>query len=89
MFYGEKIDVLVAAIEEVLPFVGDRATKLLESQRALLTTGAVKETGKGIVGVVWDTMLTLMISYFVISLVHSAVNDYRARHHRATLSKGK
>ena len=87
VFYGQKIDVLVAAIEQILPFLGDRATKFLDKQRATLTSGSVKEDGKGIIALVWDIMLTVMISYFVLSLAHSAVNGYRAKKHKESLKK--
>ena len=89
MFYGQKIDVLVAAIEQLVPFVGDRLTKMLETQRSALTAGSVNESGKGIVAIVWDILLTVMIGYFVISLIHSAVNEYRAKQRRASLEKSK
>lgn len=89
VFYGQKIDVLVAAIEQLLPFLGDKLTKMLETQRAALTAGSVNEAGKGILAVVWDILLTAMIGYFVVSLVNSAVNEYRAKHRRAGLSKQK
>lgn len=87
MFYGKKIDVLVAFLETLLPFVGDRLSKQLIKQRATLTAETVSEDGKSILAGIWDIMLTIMIGYFVISLVHSAVNDYRARHSKKDSKK--
>jgi len=37
---------------------------------------------------IWDVVLTVMISYFVISLVHSAVNGHR-RHKQSNPRKEK
>lgn len=82
VFYGNKVDTLVEVLAEKVPFVGNKLTALLQNQRAALNAGSVSEGGKGILGAVWDILLTIMIGYFVLSLIHSAVNDYRAKHAR-------
>lgn len=79
----------MAVIESLFPFIGDRLTKFLEKQRSTLTAETVSEDGKGILGTVWDLLLTVMIGYFLLSLVHSAVNDYRARKHKESSVKAK
>jgi hypothetical protein len=79
VFYGSKVDALVSSIESMIPFLGNKLTTLLNKQRETLNLGSVKEGGKGVIGTLWDIMLTLMIGYFVLSLVHSAVHDYRVR----------
>lgn len=89
MFYGKKIDVLVVFLESVLPFIGDRLSKQLIKQRATLTGETVSEERTSIFAGIWDIMLTIMIGYFVISLVHSAVNDYRAKHTRNSKEDSK
>lgn len=79
LFSGSKIDELVASIEKTFNLANGKLGAILEKQRASLNAGASSDPEKGALSIVWDVVLTLMIGYFVVSLINSSVNEYRVR----------
>lgn len=86
-FHGDTVDRVIKTIESALPFLTNKLTALLQKQRDSLNQKNVEEK-KNPLGMIWDVVLTLMIGYFVLSLVHSAVNGHR-RHKQNNTKKEK
>ena len=75
-FYGDRVDRIFKSIESIFPFANGKLIQMLEKQRESLNSTVVKENDSPLAKI-WDIVLALMIGYFIVSFVHSTVNDYK------------
>ncbi|KYQ99827.1 transmembrane protein [Tieghemostelium lacteum] len=76
MFNVETLATVVTLIEYYIPWATGKIQPLLEKERQKLNSNVVTTAGKSLVGVIWDCVLAVMISYFIISIIDSSVQEY-------------
>lgn len=80
VFDKDLLEKVVAWIDLNIPFASGRAQKMFDNVRKQYhrQPGEVIEKAKGglSIFVIWDIILIVMISYFVISIINSCVRDY-------------
>ena len=72
---GHHIDDIVAVIEDKFKFLGNSMSAGLVKQKKLLHSPNLSATEKTLAASLWDIVLIVMISFFVISLLNSLVRS--------------
>ena len=75
MFSGQTIDKIVKLIESTIPGTNGMVHAQLKKQREKLHTQEIDEN-KHFIALIWDWVILAMVTYFLISIVNSSVNDY-------------
>jgi hypothetical protein len=77
-FSKHQVDNILEIIQNNLPFQKDSLTKALNKQRETLWHKDNLEqtsSSKPLIASLWEYFITLMIIYFLISIINSIVND--------------
>ena len=74
-FSKPRIEFFIKKLTELVsPSWGNKLRKLVEKQKGLLVTGE-EQKSESMVGKVWNILLTIMILYFVASIVNGVVKE--------------
>eukprot|EP01132_Coremiostelium_polycephalum_P002909 gene2909-3626_t len=78
VFNMNTLTKVIAIIEEYIPISKGKIQPILEKNRQQLNQSgsASANAPKGYLGIAWDCVLAIMISYFLISIVDSSVQEY-------------
>lgn len=77
-FSKHKIEAVIATIEGFLPFLKGTLTSSLEKQKQNLfkkVGSEIAEESKPLIATLWEILITVMIVYFLISIIEGLVND--------------
>ena len=74
-FSDQYITYIIGTIGQVSPALKDLLKTLLNKQKESLYSHNSDEA-KPLIGQIWEVLVTLMILYFIISIVHSLVQQY-------------
>ena len=75
-FSKPQIELFLRKLKDFgMSMISEKLATAIENQKAKLVSGEVNES-KGYIGVVWDLVLTVMIGYFLVSIVNSTVKEY-------------
>ncbi|EGC31453.1 hypothetical protein DICPUDRAFT_82663 [Dictyostelium purpureum] len=75
-FNMSTLTMVISFIEAKIPFLKNKIQPILEKERQKLNSNIASNAPKSFVGILWDGFLFLMISYFIISIVESSVQEY-------------
>ncbi|KAM9978216.1 hypothetical protein ACTFIY_011959 [Dictyostelium cf. discoideum] len=75
-FNMETLTMVISFIEDKIPFLKNKIQPILEKERQKLNSTVSANSPKSLVGLAWDCVLFLMISYFLMSIVDSSVQEY-------------
>jgi membrane protein YqaA with SNARE-associated domain len=75
LFSKRLIDALLAFIEIEFPWLKDTIKQTLDKQKKMLHATNVSTQDKSIIAKVWEVVVILMISYFVISFLNALVRE--------------
>ncbi|KAN0048023.1 hypothetical protein ACTA71_002414 [Dictyostelium dimigraforme] len=75
-FNMETLTMVISFIEDKIPFLKNKIQPILEKERQKLNSNVSANAPKSLVGIIWDCVLFLMISYFLMSIVDSSVQEY-------------
>jgi len=92
VFHKEHLAFVVSELESWIPFLRGKILPIFDKERARLhrTGAAVNEPSqKTVLQLVWDTVLICMLAYFLLSIVHSSVQEYLIRKDEEEISRLK
>ena len=77
IFSKHHIENILAFVENMFPFLSHTLTESLEKQKKKLFhgEGGDEDDSKPIIARIWEVIITLMILYFLISMINSFVNE--------------
>jgi hypothetical protein len=76
VFHKTHLEWVVGLVESLVPPLQGKINAILEKERARLHRGAGPTGSKSPLQAAWDTLLLLMLAYFLISIVNASVQEY-------------
>jgi membrane protein YqaA with SNARE-associated domain len=94
VFSKDHLESVISLVERVLPFLKGKLQQIFDDVKKQYHHTAASETTKVVkksnyLSLVWDVVLAVMISYFIVSLINSTVQEYLHERDEEELEKRK
>lgn len=81
LFSDHHVEHLINLIEKYMPFLKNSLSQSLQKQKEKLFHHSTENESKSIIAVAWEIIITLMIVFFLYSIINSVVNEHLKKLH--------